>query len=55
MKTISYGEMLRPAIEVMRMLGLSYGQADDCVEGLMMTYAAFGRAYWLTKIADHAR
>ncbi len=52
---ISYAEMLRASHEVLRMLGgYPFGMAAEAVEGLMMTHAALGKAYALTRLADAA-
>lgn len=52
---VSYGEMRRAAVDALRGLGLSFGQAEDAVEALLVTQAAFGRGYGLIRLAEAAR
>jgi hypothetical protein len=51
---VSYAEMARNAPEVLRMLGVSYGQADDSVEGFLLTHAALDVGYELLALTDQA-
>lgn len=51
---VSYAEMARNAPEVLRMLGVSYSQADDAVEGFLLTHAALGVGYELLALTDGA-
>lgn len=49
---VSHAEMTRAAHEVLRMLGgYSYGLAVEAVEGFMLTHAALGKGYALTRLA----
>lgn len=51
---ISYGEMRRAAVDALRGLGLSFGQAEDAVETLLVTHAAFGQGYGLIRLEEAA-
>lgn len=52
---VSYAEFARSTPEVLRMLGASFGQADDSVEGFLYTHATYGVGYLLVKMTDEAR
>lgn len=52
---IAYGELIRGAVEALRMIGLSFGQADDCAEGFVWTEAVLSRGYDLLRLADGQR
>lgn len=52
---VSYGELIRISPESIRMLGFTFGQADDCVEGFVWTECVLGRGYTLMRMADQRR
>jgi hypothetical protein len=52
---IAYGELVRGAVEALRMIGLSFGQADDCAEGFVWTEAVLSRGYDLLRFTDEQR
>jgi hypothetical protein len=50
---VSFAEFMRVAPDVLRMLGgYPYLQADDAVEGLLVTHAALSRGYTVVRAAD---
>jgi hypothetical protein len=52
---IAYGEIVRGAIEAIRMIGFPFGQADDCAEGFVWTQSVLSRGYDLLRLADEQR
>jgi hypothetical protein len=52
---VSYGELVRIGPEAIRMLGFAFGQADDCVEGVVWTQCVLGRGYQMLRMADELR
>lgn len=52
---IGYGEIVRGAVEAIRMIGFPFGQADDCAEGFVWTQSVLSRGYDLLRLADEHR
>lgn len=52
---VSYAELQRAASDALRGLKLPFGQAEDLVEGFLLTQAAYGSGYALLKEADALR
>lgn len=52
---VSYGELIRITPESIRMLGFTFAQADDSVEGIIWTQCVLGRGYHLLRMADQRR
>ena len=52
---IAYGELVRGAVEAIRMIGFSFGQADDCAESFVWTEAVLSRGYDLLRLSDEQR
>lgn len=52
---ISYGELVRGAVEALRMIGFSFGQADDCAEAFVWSESVLSRGYDLLRLADEQR
>jgi hypothetical protein len=49
---VSYAELIRIAPESIRMVGFTFDQADDAVEGFVWTQCVLGHGYDLLRMAD---
>jgi hypothetical protein len=52
---VSYAELMRIAPEALRALGLSFGEADGAVEGLVWTECVLGVGYAALRAAEQQR